>query len=118
LVAQSSPRAATKQKNDITAETFDNSKNPVARFEGLGSIFRERRENKNLDKREKPLDRINRINRKATSAEGEFSLCTRAEQISRLWEVIFRSCKSCNPVQKDFDFLCALCALCVSAVNG
>jgi hypothetical protein len=28
----------------LTTETFVNSKNPVACFEGLGSIFRERRE--------------------------------------------------------------------------
>ncbi len=34
----------------LTTETFDNSKDPVACFEGLGSIFSERRENNNLDK--------------------------------------------------------------------
>jgi hypothetical protein len=96
--------AATKGRKSSHAETFDNSKNPVARFEGPGSIFRERGE--------KPLDRINRINRKTTSTDEEFPICTRAEQISRLCKVIFQSCKSCNPVQKDFDFLCA------SAVSG
>ena len=30
----------------LTTETFDNSKNPVACFEGLRSIFRDRREKK------------------------------------------------------------------------
>jgi hypothetical protein len=57
-------------RNHLTAETFDNSKNPVACFEGPGSIFRGHRE-KQTDKSETSRNVVFSFN---FSSNG-FSLC-------------------------------------------
>ena len=63
----------------FTTETIDNSKNPVARFEGLGSIFREHREKCSEKTTIQPhmLDRISRNYELAVQSDMGSSMTTR-----------------------------------------
>ncbi len=57
--------AKPRRKAESTTEAFDNSKNPVAYFKGLRSIFREHREKQKVGKELQKTNGSGRVRRRS-----------------------------------------------------